>query len=72
MGCTKIVETDNENNCLKESLWGDPLDNKILADIIYIPLQPNINRWLQESNVKSLIRTENFYNLKDQFPELFI
>jgi len=71
-GHTKIVETDSDGNCLKESMWGNPLCNKTLADIVFKPLECSINQWLKRSNIESSIKTENFYDLKEQFPELFI
>ena len=71
-GHIKVVEIDSKGNCLIESMWGDYLDNKTLDDLVYRPLYPIIDDWIRISQPKHVIKTEDFHNLKEQFPELFI
>ena len=71
-GPIKVVEIDSKGNCLIESMWGDYLDNKTLDDLVYRPLHPTIDDWIGNAQPKHVIKTKNFYNLKEQFPELFI
>lgn len=71
-GRTKVIKIDSKGNCLVESIWGSCLDNKTLDDLTYSPLCSTIDNWIRNSQPKHVIKTENFYNLKEQYPELFI